>query len=257
MIELEHYGVPFSSHRRRQDLPARLRRPVAGLRQGRPGLPLRVRRGPHWTRDPAHPLRAGAASTTPSSSSSTLRSTSSWTTRARASASSPCAWRTELAPPLQVARTRCSRRAATDARASPRRPRTRAPATVTRWRRARACPMQDQEFVQFHPDRHLRRRAASSPRARAARAVSSATREGERFMERYAPSAKDLASRDVVSRSMTLEIIARDAASAPKRTTSTSTSTTCPPSSSPSGCRASRRPPPSSPVWTSPRSPSP
>jgi succinate dehydrogenase (ubiquinone) flavoprotein subunit len=31
--------------------------------------------------------------------------------------------------------------------------------------------------------------------------------EGERFMERYAPSAKDLASRDVVSRSMTLEIL--------------------------------------------------
>lgn len=31
--------------------------------------------------------------------------------------------------------------------------------------------------------------------------------EGERFMERYAPSAKDLASRDVVSRSMTMEIL--------------------------------------------------
>lgn len=31
--------------------------------------------------------------------------------------------------------------------------------------------------------------------------------EGERFMERYAPTAKDLASRDVVSRSMTLEIL--------------------------------------------------
>lgn len=30
--------------------------------------------------------------------------------------------------------------------------------------------------------------------------------EGERFMERYAPTAKDLASRDVVSRSMTMEI---------------------------------------------------
>ena len=32
--------------------------------------------------------------------------------------------------------------------------------------------------------------------------------QGERFMERYAPTAKDLASRDVVSRSMTLEILA-------------------------------------------------
>ena len=31
--------------------------------------------------------------------------------------------------------------------------------------------------------------------------------EGERFMERYAPTAKDLASRDVVSRSMTMEIL--------------------------------------------------
>ncbi len=56
------------------------------------------------------------------------------------------------------------------------------------------------------PDRHLRRRRADH-RGRARRGrLPDQFSEGERFMERYAPSAKDLASRDVVSRSMALEI---------------------------------------------------
>ncbi len=54
-------------------------------------------------------------------------------------------------------------------------------------------------------DRHLRRRLPDH-RGRARRRRLSGQREGERFMERYAPSAKDLASRDVVSRAMTIEI---------------------------------------------------
>ena len=50
------------------------------------------------------------------------------------------------------------------------------------------------------PDRHLRRGLPHHRGRRAARAAISSIRQGERFMERYAPSAKDLASRDVVSR---------------------------------------------------------
>merc|ERR1712088_1145454 len=55
-------------------------------------------------------------------------------------------------------------------------------------------PNQDMEFVQFHPTGIYG----------AGCLINS---EGERFMERYAPVAKDLASRDVVSRSMTIEIM--------------------------------------------------
>jgi succinate dehydrogenase / fumarate reductase flavoprotein subunit len=53
-------------------------------------------------------------------------------------------------------------------------------------------PLQDMEFVQFHPTGIY--------------GAGVLITEGERFMERYAPSAKDLASRDVVSRSMAMEI---------------------------------------------------
>merc|ERR1712023_212857 len=52
-------------------------------------------------------------------------------------------------------------------------------------------PLQDLEFVQFHPTGIY--------------GAGCLITEGERFMERYAPSAKDLASRDVVSRSITME----------------------------------------------------
>src|SRR2546427_43079 len=66
-------------------------------------------------------------------------------------------------------------------------------------------PLQDMEFVQFHPTGIYGAGCLITEGARGEGAylVNSA---GERFMERYAPSAKDLASRDVVSRSMTIEI---------------------------------------------------
>src|SRR5579871_6601294 len=66
-------------------------------------------------------------------------------------------------------------------------------------------PLQDMEFVQFHPTGIYGAGCLITEGVRGEGGyVTNAS--GERFMERYAPSAKDLASRDVVSRSMTIEI---------------------------------------------------
>lgn len=66
-------------------------------------------------------------------------------------------------------------------------------------------PLQDLEFVQFHPTGIYGSGCLITEGSRGEGGVLRNS-EGERFMERYAPTAKDLASRDVVSRSMTMEI---------------------------------------------------
>lgn len=66
-------------------------------------------------------------------------------------------------------------------------------------------PLQDLEFVQFHPTGIYGAGCLITEGARGEGGLL-LNGKGERFMERYAPTAKELASRDVVSRAMTIEI---------------------------------------------------
>src|SRR4051794_6034138 len=69
----------------------------------------------------------------------------------------------------------------------------------------RGIPLEDMEFFQFHPTGLARLGLLLSPAARGEGGILRNS-EGERFMERYAPTIKDLAPRDIVARSMANEV---------------------------------------------------
>ena len=120
------------------------------------------------------------------------------------------------------------------------------------WCCAPGCRLQDMEFVQFHPTGVYGAGVLITEGARGEGGYL-VNSEGERFMERYAPSAKDLASRDVVSRAMTIEI-REGRGVGPKKDHIFLHLDHLDPKSWPSGCPASPRPRASSPASISPTS---
>ncbi len=99
----------------------------------------------------------------------------------------------------------CSPRAALAGCTRSRRTRWHSPATGSRCATAAACRCEDMEFFQFHPTGIYGIGILLSEAARGEGGILRNS-EGERFMERYAPTLKDLAPRDVVSRAMYLEV---------------------------------------------------
>ena len=115
--------------------------------------------------------------------------------------SSPPARSTSSTP-----RPSCSPPAA-PARSTRRRP-TRTPSPVTAWASIfrKGLPLEDMEFYQFHPTGLAGLGILLTEGARGEGAILR-NESGERFMERYAPTIKDLAPRDIVARSMVMEVL--------------------------------------------------
>ena len=115
------------------------------------------------------------------------------------------------------------------------------------WRKG--LPLEDMEFYQFHPTGLAGLGILLTEGARGEGAILR-NASGERFMERYAPTIKDLAPRDIVARSMVQEVLDGRGAG-PHRTTSTSTAPTWAPRCSRRSCPTSPSSP--APTWASTR----
>ena len=114
-------------------------------------------------------------------------------------------------------------------------------------------PLQDMEFVQFHPTGIFGAGVLITEGVRGEGGYLTNS-EGERFMERYAPNAKDLASRDVVSRAMTIEIREGRGVGPNKDHIYPASVASRSQDHRTSACPAFRNPRASSPAWMSPRS---
>ena len=119
-------------------------------------------------------------------------------------ASSPTSW-----PPARSTSSRPRRSSSPPAAParSTRPPPTRTPSPVTAWASpsASGLPLEDMEFFQFHPTGLAGLGILLSEAARGEGGILR-NADGERFMERYAPTIKDLAPRDIVARSMANEV---------------------------------------------------
>ena len=202
VIELEHYGVPFSRTGARQDLSASVRRYDHALRQGHRAAYLRGGRS-HRSRHAAHLVSAIAEA---------RRDVLHRVLRAR---SDHGKWRM----PRRDRARHGGRHAAPLPRASghsrDRRLRPRVfllhlraylhRATAAAWCCAPACRCRTWSSCSSIPTGIYGAGCLITEGSRGEGGYLTNSK-GERFMERYAPNAKDLASRDVVSRSMTIEI---------------------------------------------------
>ena len=193
------HGPAVQPHARGQDRPAPLRRPHRRPRQGA-RAPRLLRRRPHRPHDPAdavpelrqarHQLLQRVLRARPRHDRGRRR-------RAARRASSPTSSRPASCTSSRPRRS-SSRPAASARSTRPPRTRTPSPATASASSGARAC--RSRTWSSSSSTRPASPASAScSPKAPAARARSCATPRGERFMERYAPTIKDLAPRDIVA----------------------------------------------------------
>ena len=203
IYELEHFGVPFS----RTEDGRIYQRPFGGHMQEYGKTPANRACAAADRTGACHPSHAVSAVAEARSRifRRVLRARPDHGRgKARAAASPPGASRM-AASTASVPRRRCWRPAAMAAHTFRARLPTLALATAAAWLCGPACLRQDMEFVQFHPTGIFPAGCLITEGVRGEGGYLT-NGNGERFMERYAPTAKDLASRDVVSRSMTIEI---------------------------------------------------